>query len=246
MLAEPPTHHSFPRFQRVLSTSSHNTQHTSDTMVYGKDFEEIHRLYDPSEDRCLYGLPRNQFVAYDTAKHTSGVSQLRMNIQGRPELNVRHETLVVHIDGACRGNGTPDARATWGVYFGPGSPFNANGKLPTSMPQTSTRAEIEALSQALDIICQITDKDYALSQIKIATDSSFLVKAMSEWIEEWIENDGVGSRGKRVAHYLVFKQLHEKLDYMEYSDAGGIEVQFWHVGREMNREADALANKAFA
>jgi ribonuclease HI len=34
-------------------------------------------------------------------------------------------------------------------------------------------------------------------------------------------------------------------DYMEYSDeGGGREVQFWHVPREMNREADQLANGA--
>jgi ribonuclease HI len=32
---------------------------------------------------------------------------------------------------------------------------------------------------------------------------------------------------------------------MEYSDeAGGREVQFWHVPRDRNREADALANMA--
>jgi len=32
---------------------------------------------------------------------------------------------------------------------------------------------------------------------------------------------------------------------MEYSDDGGREVQFWHIPRELNREADALANRAF-
>jgi ribonuclease HI len=49
-----------------------------------------------------------------------------------------------------------------------------------------------------------------------------------------------------MAHYQVLKRLHEKLDYMEYSDAGGIEVRFWHVDRKMNREADVLANMTFA
>jgi hypothetical protein len=49
---------------------------------------------------------------------------------------------------------------------------------------------------------------------------------MSEWVEEWIENGCVGYKGVQVAHYQVLKRLHEKLDYMEYSDAGGVEVQF--------------------
>jgi ribonuclease HI len=32
---------------------------------------------------------------------------------------------------------------------------------------------------------------------------------------------------------------------MEFSDNGGREVQFWLVPREMNSNADALANMAF-
>jgi hypothetical protein len=63
-------------------------------------------------------------------------------------------------------------------------------------------------------------------------------------MQQWNENDGVGSQGRQVIHFGVLKQLHEKLDYREYSGEGGREVQFWHVPREMNREADALANKA--
>ncbi|KAF1831854.1 hypothetical protein BDW02DRAFT_504337, partial [Decorospora gaudefroyi] len=107
------------------------------------------------------------------------------------------------------------------------------------------RSEIEALGQALQIVCEITDRDFQLSSIKIATDSSLLVNAMSQWMEQWIENDGVGSNGRQVAHFPVMRQLHERLDYMEYSDdGGGREVQFWHVPRGMNREADALANRA--
>jgi ribonuclease HI len=84
----------------------------------------------------------------------------------------------------------------------------------------------------------------SLTTIKIATDSSFLVDAMSQWIDKWIEAGGVGSRGKKVTHYEVLKQVHEKLDYMNYSDQGGRHVQFWHIPRDMNREADLLANRA--
>jgi ribonuclease HI len=42
----------------------------------------------------------------------------------------------------------------------------------------------------------------------------------------------------------VLKRIHERLDEMEYEDDGGIRVQFWHVPRERNQEADALANAA--
>jgi ribonuclease HI len=211
-------------------------------MLYDDNFEEVRRLYNPTEDPSSRRIPRDELVVYNTAKQ---ISQLQMKVMARPDPFLDRHSLVVHIDGACRGNGTPGARASYGVYFGPSSPHNAYGILSSSTPQTSTRAEIEALSHALEIICRITDGDYALSRIKIATDSSFLVNAMSRWIEGWIEDGGVGSNGKQVAHYQVLKRLHEKLDYMEYSDDGGRYVKFWLVGREMNRDADALANMAF-
>jgi ribonuclease HI len=89
------------------------------------------------------------------------------------------DSLVVYIDRACRGNGIPSAKASWGIYFGPGSPYNTYGMVPDSVPQTSTRAETEALNQALRVICEFTDNIIWLDRIKIATDSGFLVDAMS-------------------------------------------------------------------
>lgn len=67
---------------------------------------------------------------------------------------------------------------------------------------------------------------------------------MSQWMEDWIAINGIKKNGKRVAHFERLKELHETLDEIEYGDDGGIEVSFWYVGRELNREADALANAA--
>ena len=87
------------------------------------------------------------------------------------------------------------------------------------MPQTSTRAEIEALLQALDVIRYVTDIHFnRRSRVIIATDSSFLVKAMTQWMQRWIENDGVGTNGEPVAHFKVLKELHDMLNGMERSD----------------------------
>jgi ribonuclease HI len=210
-------------------------------VVYDENFEEIRRLYDPSEDAASRPVPLDELFFYNTAKH---ISQLQLKVHARPSPIPDESSLVVHIDGACRGNGTPAAKASYGVYFGPGSSFNTYGLVPSSDPQTSTRAEIEALKQALGVICGITDKVFKLMYIKIATDSSFLVNAMSRWMERWIEDGGIGSNGKEVARFVYLKAMHEKLYHMEYSDDGGREVQFWHVPRERNSEADQLANKA--
>jgi len=112
-------------------------------MVYGDILEEIRRLYDPTDDLCSRAVPLEQLVVFDTEKH---VSHLRMRVVARPSPVTNTRSLVVHIDGACRGNGTPTARPSYGVFFGEGSPYNTYGLLPSNLPQTSTRAEIEALS----------------------------------------------------------------------------------------------------
>ncbi|EME77467.1 uncharacterized protein MYCFIDRAFT_212709 [Pseudocercospora fijiensis CIRAD86] len=209
--------------------------------TYDENYEEIRRLFVPSDDPGRRLIPRQDLVVYNTEKR---ISQLQFQAMAQSERSRDESSLVVHIDGACRNNGKPNARAAYGVYFGPDSPFNCAGLVPSTIPQTSTRAEIEALAHALEAVQRICNTDFKLCEIKIATDSSFVVDAMARWVEGWIANGGIGARGKRVAHYERLKELHEKLDYMEYSDDGGICVEFWHVSRDMNSEADALANAA--
>ncbi|KAF2452349.1 ribonuclease H-like domain-containing protein [Lineolata rhizophorae] len=203
--------------------------------------EELERQFDPQYSPMHQHVPENELVVYTPSKK---VSQLQVMHPRTGALDLDKFTVVVFIDGACRGNGTPSARAAWGVYFGPQSPHNASDLLKADLPQTSTRAEIEALSQALRIIRDEISQDFSLQQIRIVSDSAFLVRAMSEWIEGWIENDGRNAEGRPVAHYETFKEIHERLDEMTYGDDGGLEFKFWHVPRERNEEADALANQA--
>jgi ribonuclease HI len=138
------------------------------------------RLYDPLKLRL--DIPLDELVGYNFQK---GISQLRGKWFARPDLIIRRDegSMVVYIDGACRNNGNPTARASYGVYFGLNSSYSTHGLLPNSLPQTSTRVEIEALVQAIQIVQDITDRDLSLTTIKIATDSSFLVDAMSQWID---------------------------------------------------------------
>jgi hypothetical protein len=52
-----------------------------------------------------------------------------------------------------------------------------------------------------------------------------------------------GPMAKRWAYFEFLKTLHGKLDFMKYQE-GGREVQFGHVPRETNIEADWSANRA--
>jgi ribonuclease HI len=203
--------------------------------------EEIERVFDPTQSLLYRSLPESQLIIYNTEKQ---VSQLQILHPRTMKVELERLTLVVWIDGACRNNGKPSAKASWGAYFGPHSRYNDCSRLASNMPQTSSRAEIEALSKALDIIQEITAEDMSLQQILIVSDSEYLVRSMSEWITRWIENGGRGSNGQPVAHFATLKGIHERLDEMTYGDDGGLNFKFWHVPRAKNTEADALANQA--
>lgn len=154
---------------------------------------------------------------------------------------------MVSIIGVCRDEGKPTAQASWGVFFGPDSPFNSSGRLSPSLPQTSFHAEFEALSQALDALPAIraADPTYNNSdppgmEVKFRSDSEYLCQAMSMWIRGWMSAGGVRPDGQPITHYDELKQLNTKM--MRF----GVRVffQFWHVPREKNLEAEALANEA--
>lgn len=152
------------------------------------------------------------------------------------------DTLVINIDGACRNNGTPRARASYGVYVGSGSQFNASGRLSRDLPQTSTRAEIEALWRALHVAQDITRRERSITRVRIACDSEYLVDAMVFRIWDWITNRGYTNSGRPVAHFGRLVDIHEKLD--ELKNDHGVKVKLWRLPREFNRDADALANRA--
>lgn len=204
----------------------------------GDDIERLFVLdYSPMHRR----VPKPQLITYTTAKQ---VRQLQMLHPRTGAIELDKFTVVVSIDGACRNNGKPTARASWGVYFGPGSRYNTSGLLSPELPQTSSRAEIEALSRAIDTIREFSHQDMTLQDIKIRCDSEYLCQAMSMWIEGWIENDGLRSNGRAVAHFDKLREIHDKIDDMTYGDDGGLHLQFWNVPREENQEADELANSA--
>lgn len=121
---------------------------------------------------------------------------------------------------------------------------NASGLLDPALPQTSTRAEIEALSQALRIIKRSFSRNFLLQHFYIITDSSYLVQTFSELVQNWANNGRKNSKGKKVAHLEIVKDISERLDDMTFGDDGGLTFKFWRIPREENGEADALANEA--
>ncbi len=154
--------------------------------------------------------------------------------------------IVVAVDGACRRNGRPDARSAIGVHFGKESPYNITKILPTV--KSNQVAELQAGLSALKEVVAIKkagivvwEGEDIITQLVIKADSEYLVKGMTEWIFKWEENGYLNAKGLPVANGELFNELQKEIVKLT---GLGVEVQFWHVKRDGNAEADLLANNA--
>ncbi|KAL3599774.1 hypothetical protein FPOAC2_04002 [Fusarium poae] len=138
------------------------------------------------------------------------------------------DSIFIAVNGACRGNGHANAKAAVGVFFGRRSTYNQSVLLDQSHV-TNQIAELKAGILALEQAKEIADSDY-------------LVKGMTEWVFKWETNGYKTAKRKLVENAKLFQELRALVGDLNTSNA---EVLFWRVPREMNKEADELANQAF-
>lgn len=160
--------------------------------------------------------------------------------------------IALYADGACAGNGTPQARASVGVYGRPDAWYNQGYLLPSNVPQTNQSAEIHSAIAALDVARAIIKKrweriplpedGHVFTQVLIVMDSSYVVRAMTEWIRKWRANGFRNTRGEPVANMKALLTLDNQVRALFYDHL--IIVRFWHVPRIHNSGADRLAGEA--
>ncbi|KAH7311331.1 ribonuclease H-like domain-containing protein [Stachybotrys elegans] len=159
---------------------------------------------------------------------------------GRP---AHVHSIIVAVDGACKGNGKPGARASVGVFVGPSSKYNKFEALSAEF-QTNQVAELRAGIVALELVRAMKiDLDVpGLNEVVIKSDSDYLVKGMTDWVFKWTANSYRTSKGVAVTNAALFKTLNQSVKDLNNDN---IKVSFWHVPRSQNKEADQLANRAF-
>ena len=141
-----------------------------------------------------------------------------------------NDTVEIYTDGACKGNPGPGGWGVWMLYNGKEKTMHG-GEALTTNNRMEMMAVIKAL-QALKRPCSV----------KLYTDSSYVLKGITEWIVGW------KARGWRTADKKPVKNndLWKMLDAL----ASEHKIEWiWvrgHNGNDGNERADSLANEGVA
>ncbi len=138
------------------------------------------------------------------------------------------ELVVIYCDGACRGN---PGVGGWGALLKYGEKTKEiNGfKAHTTNNEMELTAAIESLN-ALSKPCKV----------RIVTDSTYVIKGMTEWIFNWRKNNWKTAGKKPVKNQELWKALSAAVSNHEVT----WEWVKGHAGHPGNEKADELANLA--
>ena len=136
------------------------------------------------------------------------------------------DVIELYTDGACRGNPGPGG---WGVLV---RAQNNEKRLYGGEPDTTNnRMELMAAIQALE---SLTSR----SNVKLTSDSQYVLKGINEWMENWKKRGWKTAAKKPVKNVDLWQRL-------DNAREGHAVEWFWvkgHSGHVENEIADELAN----
>lgn len=138
-----------------------------------------------------------------------------------------NDVIEAFTDGACRGNPGPGG---WGVLLR----YNAHEKRLCGGEQmtTNNRMELMAVIQALESIKRN-------ASVKVTSDSQYVLKGISEWMENWKKRGWKTAAKKPVKNVDLWQRLDKAREnhQIEWVWIKG------HSGHSENDIADMLANQ---
>ena len=124
--------------------------------TWSKCFDNVHKF-----PNARYKKFKNRDDAEHFLKYGENKTQPSIHKFFQPLID--KDTLYVYTDGSCIHNGTKDARAGYGIYFGKNDCRNVSNKL--NGKQTNNRAELSAAIEFLKVIRDEETDLYANSRL---------------------------------------------------------------------------------
>lgn len=137
------------------------------------------------------------------------------------------ESVIIYTDGACAGNPGPGGYAA--IIIGENTRKEISGFQEDT---TNNRMELKAVIEGLRAIREG-------SKVKVFSDSSYVIKGITDWIKNWKKNGWKTSGKKNVKNkdlWVELENLSQKFD-VEFLKVKG------HAGNEYNEKADNMAKK---
>jgi ribonuclease HI len=136
--------------------------------------------------------------------------------------------VIIHTDGACRGN---PGIGGWGAVLTTGS--HQRELYGADPDTTNNKMELTAAIMALEALTRHC-------QVVVVTDSQYLRKGITEWIERWKAQGWMNRSKKPVKNQGLWIRLDEAVSRhcVEWEWVKG------HAGHPGNEHADSLANRA--
>ena len=136
--------------------------------------------------------------------------------------------VVIHTDGACRGNPGPGG---WGALLSfAGQEKTMNG---FAAETTNNRMELTAVIKSLRALKRPC-------QVELVTDSKYVMQGIQQWLANWKRNGWKTAARKPVKNVDLWQQLDSEVQrhQVEWRWVKG------HSGNAGNELADELANQA--
>ena len=136
----------------------------------------------------------------------------------------------IYSDGACEGNPGPGGYAA--IIDEDGARREVLG---AERDTTNNRMELMAVIRALESLSE-------RSQVRVSSDSQYVVRGMKEWIHSWKRKGWKTATKQPVKN----RDLWERLDVLTRQHEVSWEWVRGHSGHPENEEVDALAKEAIA
>ena len=138
------------------------------------------------------------------------------------------EEITIYMDSACRNNGKKNAWCSSRVWFGYKDSRNKAVQIP-GKSQSNQVAEIAAVIIALESVPPY-------QPIKIITDSKYMIKGLTNYLETWEDNGWIGIKNtnlfKKATHLIRHRSVKTTMKWVK-----------GHNGVQGNKGSDALAKQ---
>ena len=136
-----------------------------------------------------------------------------------------NKLIEIYTDGACSGNPGPGGWGAMIIYNNDSSTLSGGENLTTN-----NRMEITAIIKSLEMIEEN-------SEIKIYTDSKYVINGITNWIKAWKKNNWISSNKKVIKNVDLWK----KLDLLVQRKKISWQWVKGHSGNKMNEKVDEIA-----